>query len=277
MNIPRNWLGFQAQGDPWQISSVATPTATDNRFKAGAILAFVAWLLIPFSLWHSVHYYKPSRRLANCLRSVSSHFLLTIPLLLVVIGYAAAQGWLWIINIGRQGVSDGLLYGLGYAPAVLILYINNIAGLRAPNEDLELIQQRIVRGQEIDAQIGIKATRKPWWWRKVASEIGMDNDAKLRAMAGEIGGGRATGTRISRAIELGTMGVQTNEDDDTEAGTMLDPFRDDPDEYDEARGRHERDEPLERRRLERENSGSTTSERSIVQAKPQQIRSMLDV
>lgn len=50
MNIPRNWLNLQAQADAWQISAVAIPSATDNRFKAGAILAFVAWTLIIFSL-----------------------------------------------------------------------------------------------------------------------------------------------------------------------------------------------------------------------------------
>ena len=278
MNIPRNWLGLQSQGDPWQISAVAIPTATDNRFKAGAILAFMAWLLIPFSLWHSSRHYRPSRRFLNCIRSTPSHFLFTIPLLLIVIGYSEAQGWLWSINIGRQDASNSLLYGLGYAPAVLILYINIIAGLRSSNEDLELIQQRIARGQETDAEIGIRAARKPWWWRKVASDIGMGNDSKLRAMAGEIGGGRATGAQVERGIELRTTEAQANNSRGTEAGIMLSPFRDNTNDDDEPRGRSGQYSATQRGQLNREYSDSTGSQRTAVsQARPQQVRSMLDV
>ena len=275
MNIPRNWLGFQSQGDPWQISTIAIPSATDNRFKAGAILAFMAWLVILFSLWHSTHHYRPSRRFMNCACSISSHFLLTIPLLLIVIAYAAAQGWIWVINIGRQNASEGLLYGLGYAPAVMILYINIVAGLRTNNEDLELIHQRIARGQEIDAEIGIRAVRKPWWWRNVASDVGMGNDAKLLRMAKEIGGGRATGGRIERAVELGMIGPQANKHDEVGEGTMFNPFRDNPNEDDETRGRSEQHSTTDRPRPQRDYSGSTLSATS--QAPPQQVRSMLDV
>ena len=217
MNIPRNWQPFQAQSDSWQTNAVAQPTALDTRFKAGAILAFIAWLLIIVSLWHSIRHYRPwhgraVRKTWSCIRSIPLHFFLTIPLLLLCIGYAEAQGWLWSINVGNSQANRGFLYGLGSGPAVLILYINIVAGLRAENEDLQLIQQRAERGASIDAELGIdRRARKPWWWRRTANELGLSNDAKLRqiAMANELGGGRATGDRISRQIELGVMPVRS--------------------------------------------------------------------
>ena len=230
MNIPRNWLGFQAQADPTQINTIAQPTATDPRFRVGAILAFLAWLCIVFSLAHSIHHYRPHARtrFLGRFRTVPLHFLFTIPLVLILIAYAEAQAWLFVINIGSRDASQPFLYGLGYGPAVLILYLNIFAALHYPNEDLELIRQRVVRGQNVDAELGInRRRRKPWWWRRVANEIGLDNDAKLRALAGEVGGGPATGARIERQIELRALAAARDEEEDASAREDR-PFAGDP-------------------------------------------------
>ena len=68
---------------------------------------------------------------------------------------------------------------------MLVLLFNGIAGLYTPNEDLELIRQRLLR-----------CPRKPWWWHRVSNQIGLDNDAKLCAVVGEFGGGPATGSPV---------------------------------------------------------------------------------
>ena len=293
MNIPRNWLPFQAQADDWQTVAIAQPTALDNRFKAGAILAFVAWLLIPISLWHSIRHYRPwhghaVRKTWSCVRTVPVQFTLTIPLLLVCIGYAEAQGWLWSINIGNSNADHRVLYGLGSAPAVLILYINIIAGLRAENEDLALIQQRQERGAAIDAELGLdRRARKPWWWRRTANELGLSNEAKLRrlAMANEVGGGRATGARISRQIELGVMPVRSHDEHSAPLREHAEHMgastpRDELSPYEEAgRGRSTSLLDIERRlSVGREDSGGAASARTETsQVAPQQVKSMLDI
>ena len=298
MNIPRNWLPFQAQADDWQISAIAQPTALDARFKVGAILAFIAWLFIPFSLWHSIRHYRPwhghghgARKTLSCMRTMPLHFMITIPLLLICIGYAEAQGWLWSINVGNASADRGILYGLGSAPAILILYTNIVAGLRSENEDLALMQQRVERGAAIDAELGLdRRARKPWWWRRTANELGLSNDAKLRrlAMANEVGSaGRAADARRERQIELGDLPAGAPVADESGAplrtdpglmgiGAQLDQHRLDPAA---ARGRPTglldvRPRPG----AVREDSGSAASQRTRAsRLEPQQIKSMLDL
>ena len=293
MNIPRNWQPFQAQADEWQTSEIARPNALDGRFKAGAILAFIGWLMIPLSLWHSIRHYQPwhgnpIRKTYTCIRSTPLRFVLTVPLLLVSIGYAEAQGWLWSINVGNSQASRGFIYGLGSGPAILILYINIISGLRTENEDLQLIQQRAERGQAIDAELGIdRRARRPWWWRRTANELGLSNEAKLRqlAMRDEVGGGRATSNRIGRQIELGVMPVRSPEEYDA-------PLRDNAQEMGETRTDTDREQEEESTRgrstglldlgarptAAREGSTGTASARTnMSQVRAQKIKSMLDV
>ena len=304
MNIPRNWLGFQAQADASQTVNVAQPAATDPRFRAGAILGSLAWLCIVVSLWHSIKHYRPHARtrFLGRLRTVPLHFLLTIPLVLITIGYAEAQSWLWIINVGSDDVNVGWLYGLGYGPPILIMFLNIVAALHYPNEDLELIRQRVARGRAADAELGIdRRSRKPWWWRRVANEIGLDNDAKLRALAGEVGGGPATGARINRQIELRALESQREEEGNQTSAASGEfagdprsrPFRDDETEIatmtgsgqstDSYRDMTSPESPaIQRGVLERGDSmasfgSGTTAVSGLNQAPPQRVRSMLDI
>ena len=294
MSIPRNWSPFKAQADDWQTMAIAQPTALDHRFKAGAILAFFAWLLILVSLVHSVRHYRPWhgglwRKTSTCLRTVPLQFVLTIPLLLVHIGYAAAQGWLWSINVANSDASRGVLYGLGSAPAVLILYVNIVAGLRRPNEDLALMQHRVERGAAVDAELGLdRRARKPWWWRRTAAELGLSNEAKLRrlAMANEVGGGRGISVRVDHQIELGALPGRPLAAD--EPGTPLRPNAGDMGAC-HPRGDHDSEAGEETRgrvagtlgvdprpAMTREDSESAVSI-GMTSVEPQRIRSMLDV
>ena len=266
MNVPRNWGGFDAQGSRQQITSIAIPSATDARFKAAALLAFVAWCVICLELHHAIHYYKPKNRgvfnsFLGFFRYAPARFLLNITLLLIIVGYTAASSFLWDVNPGNQNVNSGWLYGLGYSPTLLILFINEIYGALLPNEDRELIRQRIERGQAIDAEIGYNRIRKPWWWRGAKDRF-LTPEQRLKALTTEIGGGQATARNIERNIELGNISVRPLEEDQ-------EPFRD-----------HDPNMSL----APSSNDSYTSSTRamsertmSMAASRPQQVKSMLDV
>lgn len=264
MNIPRNWDGFDAQGSVQQIQHIAIPSATDIRFKFGAFLAFFAWCIICWALQHAVHYYKPKNRgLLNSLigftKYAPTRFMLTIPLLLVTIGYATIASFVWDVNPGNQAVGAGWLYGIGYTPAILIIFINVVAGYLHPNEDRELIRQRIERGQAIDAEIGHSSVRRPWWWRKAGDRF-LTTEQRLKALTTEIGGGPATARNIGMNVELGDMPTRQEEDEV--------PFRDhDPSSRMYSIGDSDSD------------SGQSSSQRttSTTTGQRQQVKSMLDV
>ena len=277
MNIPRSWTGLEKQSTIQMTNSIAKPSATDVRFKVGGFLALLAWVMICYSLQHSIHYYKPRNRgpfysALGFIRSTPLKFLFTIPLLAIVVAYNIASSFVWSINIGNQNSNTGWLYGLGYAPTILILIINEISGLLTPNEDRALIKQRIERGQAIDAELGIRH-RKPAWWKGVA-QYGLTTEQRLKALTTEIGGGRATSENIGQTMELGNMPSRRPEAEN--------PFRD-PDgstlaeSIPEGRPEPRREDSYadEENGLSRERTTSTT--RSTANAPPQVVRSMLNI
>ncbi|MCJ1407256.1 hypothetical protein MMC19_001327 [Ptychographa xylographoides] len=226
MNIPRNWGAFDSQGSPQQMDTIAMPAATDIRFKLGGIFAFGAWCIICWAMQHAVHYYKPRNTnalsgLVGLFRYSPTQFLLTIPLLLVLVGYAIVASFLWEIHPGNQAANSGWLYGLGYTPAIVILFVNETAGYLNPNEDRVLIKLRIDRGQAIDAEIGHLTVRKPWWWRKVEDRF-LTDEQRLKALTTEIGGGQATAYNIVRNIEMGNMPLKSQDDDPNDPSTDRD-------------------------------------------------------
>lgn len=221
--------------------------------------------MICWALQHGVHYYKPKNRgifnsFIGFFRYVPLRFMINISLLLVIIGYTIASSFLWELNPGNQTVNAGWLYGLGYTPALLILCINEISGNLRPNEDRELIRQRIERGQAIDAEIGYKHVRKPWWWGGLGDRF-LSPEQRLKALTTEVGGGRATTRNIERNIELGNMPPRPQEED-------RDPFRDQVEDP--------RSEYLS---MHSDTSSSRASQRTLntTGGRPQQVKSMLDV
>lgn len=277
MIIPRNWGSFSSQSDPQQSDTIAKPSATDTRFKAAAFFAFLAWFIIFYSLKHSIHYYRPKNRgcVNSCIgffRQAPFQFLFTIPLSLVVTGYACASAFSWDVNPAKYNVNGGWLYGLGYAPVILILAVNEAAGLMKPNEDRDLLRQRVQRGRNIDTELGIQSKRKPWYWRS-ASQPGRSTDARLKALTTEIGGGRTTSRNLERAVELGVIPVRPHEDDE-----HVDPFRD----PEEPSPQTPYKDAVLQRGFSRDNDGSdgrvvSESGASAVASRPQPVRSMLDV
>jgi len=219
MTIPRSWTSIQKQHSLDQQNALAKPAATDPRFKAGAVLALCAVFATIYSLRHSIHYYKPRSRgaLRSCwggIHFTPTKFILIIALALVRVGYAIAAAWIWRISPLKYNVQPAYLYGLGYAPPLLIIIVLNIWGYIDPNEDRALMAERGRRTATIDAELGIdRASLKPSWWSKMHGDSHLTAEQRLRDLANAgpapngIGGGRATHKKLERAIEMGNMPV----------------------------------------------------------------------
>ena len=283
MNIPRGWTNIKFQGSQQQIDTEAKPTSTDTRFKAAGFLAFLAWCIICYSLQHSIHYYKPKNRgpiksFVGFLRYTPTKFMLTIPLLLIFIGYTVASAFLWEINPLKFNVDVGWLYGLGYGPVVLILLINETWGYLDPNEDRALLKQRAERGRSVDEELGIGGRKKPTWWSKGFGGHHFTAEQRLKAMTTEVGGGRPTARNIERTIELGNMPVHAAKDETSKKNEN--PFRDNV-----APLESDRRPVLARSSASDEDgdgdgdSGRAMSQMTVstTASRPQQIRSMLDI
>lgn len=96
------------------------------------------------------------------------------------------------------------VYAGGYAPALLILYVQIAYGFLSPNEDKELIRQRRARDSEIDREMGY--VQKPAWWRRVKNNdhlVGrMSMRDRIAQNVRELGGGGATARGVHQNIEV---------------------------------------------------------------------------
>ncbi|TAQ86507.1 hypothetical protein B7494_g5162 [Chlorociboria aeruginascens] len=300
MVVPRSWSNIEKQRDPDQARLLAEPTATDIRFKLAAFLLFGGWLTTVYSLRHSIKHYRPQNRglfnrFGGFLRYTPIKFLLTLPLSLVMIGYEAACAFDFTISPLKLGTDLGLMYGLGWGAIAAIFLVYEVAGYIDPNEDRELIRQRRIRGAEIDQEMGI--TKKPHWWSRLNGQRGdMSVHNRIAENVHELGGGRATTKNLERSIEMGNMPISKRRDsskpmNDQEAlraaanllfpspsgiNEQSDSFQDTP-----TRGRTpgpNTDATTTRANLgDRSDSTNSTNSGVSITAKPQQVRSMLDV
>jgi hypothetical protein len=212
MTIPRAWDPIEGQRSPDQTAEEAEPNATDSRFKAGAFMLFFAWLVICFSLRHSIHHYKPRNRGAfnstlGFLRYAPIKLLLTISLAFVIVAYSGALAF--DFNMSPLNVKGNVpfIYGLGWAPIALIFLIYEIAGYIEPNEDKELIRQRRVRGAEIDAELGL--TKKPHWWSRLHGDHDLSVQDAITKNVREVNGRGFTQENVESGIEMGTLPTRT--------------------------------------------------------------------
>ncbi|KAI1372105.1 hypothetical protein F4677DRAFT_274593 [Hypoxylon crocopeplum] len=203
--VPRNWGTIELQRAPDQTAEFAMPAATDGRFKAATFCLFVCWFTIMVSLWHSIRHYEPRNRgffnrIIGFLGYMPFRFTLMLPLSLAVVGYQGLCAW--DFGLSPLNAKSNLLamYLGGYAPALLIIIVQFIAGFMRPNEDRELLRQRRERGQAIDQELGF--VRKPAWWRRVNGDVptGSMRDRIMRNVR-EVGGGRPTARHIERLAE----------------------------------------------------------------------------
>lgn len=224
MTIPRSWSPVEEQRSPDQTAAVAEPNSTDGRFKAGAFLLFFAWLVICFSLRHSLHHYKPRNQGAfnsaiGFFQYTPIKFLLIIPLAFVLVVYSAALAWDFSMSPLNVDGSLPFIYGLGWTPIALIFFIFEVVGYIDPNEDKELIRQRRIRGAEIDAELGY--TKKPHWWSRLHGDNDLNIHQAIAKNSREVGGGAATQRNVERSIEMGVLPIrQTSLRKDIEIGTF---------------------------------------------------------
>lgn len=168
MLIPRPWSFVQKQRSQAQTLEAAKPVALDARFKLASVLSAVCLALIVSRLAYSARVYRSK---------IPQILVLIIALLAVRAAYALAGSWNWALSPYRLDVGVVWLYGLGYAPAILILVLVNVRGYLDENEDRALISQRAVRGDEDEDGIRMasqsrtshfqpQSQRPPSWWFK---------------------------------------------------------------------------------------------------------------
>ncbi|KAF2144633.1 uncharacterized protein K452DRAFT_316589 [Aplosporella prunicola CBS 121167] len=301
MVIPRSWTALEYQRSPWQQSHYAQPSATDSRHKAGAIIAFCAWVVIIVSLHHSLHHYRPrTTGLWNRFNTFCHYCPTKLFLYIIILGirviYAIASAWIWEINLFKYDVEPGWPYGLGYGTTALLLIMMNIYGYVDENEDRLLIQQRQERGRSADAELGL--TKKPHWWAKARGDTHLSPEQRLRALATEGPGGRAALPRAN--VELQSFALPSHYSIPSQAGRRStselssddierairrlseDPFHDPPLELEEggmgARvvRRGENNDAASTRTADTARSGMT-GQTLTENYPPQRVRSMLDI
>jgi len=217
-----------------------------------------------------------------------------------MIGYGAACAFDFSISPLKVDANLGFMYGLGWGPIAMIILIHEIWGYVDPNEDRELIRQRRVRGAEIDQEMGI--TKKPHWWSRLNGENRtMNMNDHIARNVSEIGGGRATTRNLERSIEMGNMPASKRRDSNKPAANieavrlaanLLFPAHTGMEETQErftdhpepGRGRtvssaaaDETSSTTRARTSDRSDSNHSTASAVTLGAKPQQVRSMLDV
>jgi hypothetical protein len=217
MTVPRSWTAIEKQRSPSQTLTIARPSALDARFKAGAFFALAAWSLICYSLHHSIrHYLRRTKTLIEAAVDINNSLakpLLGISISAVTVGYLIAGSWVWSISPLNAQVSNGWLFGLGYAPALLIIIIHNVFGEINTNDDKALSIQRQHRGRNIDRELGLdRVVQKPSWWSKMSGDHHTDITAeeRLRQLTSEIGGGPATTKKVKEALEMKLLRNELN-------------------------------------------------------------------
>jgi hypothetical protein len=183
MTVPRSWTKIPFQGDYAQQQALAKPAATDGRFKAGGMLLGVAWLVIAYCIRHNLKYYRRGNKVRLLVTDFPWRYTFCFLFSGVFIGYMASIAWLWDISIMKFDAPDVWPYALGYTPCILVIMILNYYGYFEQNEDKQIIQQRIVRGERADAELGL--TKKPNWWSKVRGDHHLDGLQRLRGLVGE--------------------------------------------------------------------------------------------
>ena len=236
MTIPRSWTPIHEQDSEIQTWNVARLSATDSRFRAGAVFGAVAWLVICYDLRHNIQYYVRGRAPQSVrlvLMGAPMKLLSILGLSGIRFSYGIASSFLWQISPLRLGVHIGWLFGLGYGPILLTLILLNVYGYIEPNEDRELLRRRAARDREIDAELGI-SKRKPSWWSTISGAgpvAGVTIDQRLRGMAREIGM-RVT-EDPSDGFEMGAIGTSPSAnpfDDENEVSKEHDQHNDSLDE-----------------------------------------------
>ena len=175
--------------------------------------------MIVYCVQHNLYYYRirgdpseprPKRSfidVATVIRHLPIRFTLCILIITVYIGYAVAETWIFDISVMKYDVTVVWPFGLGYTPVVVVLYILIIWGFMEPNEDKELIKQRMVRERSADEELGY--SKKPSWWSKARGDHHLDDMSRLQDLVADTNvtsnTQRNRGSVGSGAMEMGAM------------------------------------------------------------------------
>src|ERR1700743_833679 len=118
MTIPRTWTHIKLQRSASQQEGLARPAATDPRFKAAAFFAVCAWLLICYSVRHSIHHYKPRnhglwKSFNGFFHYVPTRFIILITLVAAHISYAILSAFDFNVSPLKYDSNPGGVYGIG--------------------------------------------------------------------------------------------------------------------------------------------------------------------
>jgi hypothetical protein len=211
LTVPRSWTPIQLQRSPQQEAHHARPTATDARFKAAGITGIVAVLVICYSLEHSIYRYIPrpaGRPLRKYLEAAPSQFLVAIAILLIKVGYTIASAFLWSLSPMNADVHVGWLYGLGYTPVLLIIYLFNLCGACELNEDKTLL---LLRGERTPKKYKLKRKMPAWLTPSRWGIFSRKTDS---------GDDKRSSDNIERYVEMGF--IKSRPDEEVKGGAVVD-------------------------------------------------------
>lgn len=215
-----------------------------------------------------------------------------------MIAYEAASAFEFAISPMKIDTNLAFMYGLGWGPIAMIIVIQEIYGYMSSNEDRELIRQRRVRGAEIDQEMGI--AKKPHWWSRLHGDNRqLDLHGQIARNVSEAAGRQATTRKIESNIEMRNMPEPNMRDSNKPAPDIItlrtaanllfpahsmeetqENFTDHPPQV---RGRTASNvaidfTPTARGGVnDRSESNNSTASGLTLGARPQQVRSMLDV
>jgi hypothetical protein len=278
MIIPRPWTPLEKQNSISQQEDIAKPSGTDVRQKAGGIMAACAFLVICFSLHHSLKHYKPrASGLWNKINSFCHYcptkIFLSLVVLAIRVAYAIASAWIWDISIFKYDVDIGWPFGLGFGSTIVIMVILEIFGAIEENEDRVILSQRRERGRDADRELGL--VKKPNWWSKSQGDSHLNDEERLKALATEVGGGRPTARNITANVELTNMNLRNRSRDTPRAANRS---TDQSPSVDSMSGNRFTVSRTESDTSSTMSGATRNTERTLAEnAQPQVIRSMLDV
>lgn len=93
------------------------------------------------------------------------------------------MAFVWDISLFKYDVPSWWPFALGYTPVVVILLIFNIAGYRHINEDRLIMKQRTERGRAANLDMGL--VYKPSWWSKGTGKAHASEMERLRNLVAD--------------------------------------------------------------------------------------------
>lgn len=123
-------------------------SATDGRFKAGAMVGVLAYLVIVWCILNAITAYRPRLR--------TLHFgvvMFSMSVILVRIFYTNYMMYHYQNSAFNPTVNAGYVIILGYLPILLVYISHNVRGLMMENVDKTMLKRRLEKEREWQATL----------------------------------------------------------------------------------------------------------------------------